>query len=129
MGDQVLLLTIMDILMREIGDVRFTVLTNNPQHVTDYTRSESNCRSTAVHNRKQFLQLVQSLAGCDLFIFGGGVPFYEERKHVLAMGLLAGIVRAARTPYMTWTVSSQEVQDPFARQVFGWVLNGARAIT
>jgi polysaccharide pyruvyl transferase WcaK-like protein len=128
-GDQVLLLTIMDILTRVVGDVRFTVLTNNPQHVTEYTRTESSCRSTAVHNRKQFGRLVQSLASCDLFVFGGGVPFYEERSHVLAMALMAGIARAARTPYMTWTVSSQEVQDTFAKRVFGWVVNGARAIT
>jgi len=128
-GDQVLLLTIMDILTQVVGDVRFTVLTNNPQHVSEYTRTESKCRVNAVHNRKQFLRLVQSLAGCDLFVFGGGVPFYEERSHVLAMALMAGIARAAGTPYMTWTVSSQEVQDPFAKRVFGWVVNGAQAIT
>lgn len=128
-GDQVLLLTIMDILTQTVGDVRFTVLTNNPEHVTNYTRTESKCRVNAVHNRKQFLRLVQSMSSCDLFVFGGGVPFYEERSHVLAMALIAGIARVARTPYMTWTVSSQEVQDPFAKRVFGWVVNGARAIT
>lgn len=128
-GDQVLLLTIMDILTQVVGDARFTVLTNNPQHVNSYTRTESNCHVNAVHNRKQFPRLVQSLAGCDLFIFGGGVPFYEERSHVLAMALMAGIARTAGTPYMTWTVSSQEVQDPFAKRVFGWVVNGAQAVT
>ncbi len=67
-----LLLTIMDILTQVVGDVRFTVLTNNPQHVSEYTRTELKCRVNALHNRKQFFRLVQSLAGCDLFVFGGG---------------------------------------------------------
>jgi polysaccharide pyruvyl transferase WcaK-like protein len=128
-GDQVLLLTITDILNRMLGDVQFTVLTDNPEHVRNYTRQESNNRIDALHNRRQFPRLVRTLASCDLFIFGGGVPFFEERKHVLAMALLVGVARVVRTPYMLWTVSSQEVHDPFAKKVFRWVLDGAQAIT
>ncbi len=128
-GDQVLLLTIMEVLAKVVEDVRFTVFTNNPAHVLNYTRLESRHPVAAWHNRRQFHHLVSTLASCDLFVVGGGVPFYEERSHVLAMTLLVGIARLARTPYMTWTVSSQVVQDPLAKRVFGWVLNGARAIT
>lgn len=128
-GDQVLLLTITDILSQTLGEVQFTVLTNDPDHVHHYTRQESSHAIQALHNRRQFPRLVRALTSCDLFIFGGGVPFFEERKHVLAMALLVGLARAARTPYMLWTVSSQEVHDPFAKKVFGWVLNGAQAIT
>ena len=57
------------------------------------------------------------------------MPFYEERAHVLAMALLVGIARVMHMPYMTWTVSSQVVQDQFAKRVFGWAMNGASAIT
>jgi polysaccharide pyruvyl transferase WcaK-like protein len=128
-GDQVLLLTITDILAQTLGEVKFTVLTDNPEHVNAYTRQESRHPLDAFHNRKQFFEVVRRVAGADLFIFGGGVPFYEAREHVLAMALLVGIARLARTPYILWTVSSQEVHDPFARRVFGWVLNAADAIT
>jgi polysaccharide pyruvyl transferase WcaK-like protein len=128
-GDQALLLTITDILSREIADLRFTVFTNHPEHVNAYTRLESNCKIRAIHNRRQFPKVVSALAMSDLFLFGGGVPFYEEREHVMAMGVLVGLAKLFRTPYMTWTVSSQIVNDPTAKRIFGWVLNGANAIT
>jgi polysaccharide pyruvyl transferase WcaK-like protein len=105
------------------------VLTNDPEHVQNYTSQESSHHIQALHNRRQFPRVVQALASSDLFIFGGGVPFFEERKHVLAMALLVALARLARTPYMLWTVSSQEVHDPFAMKVFRWVLDGAQAIT
>jgi len=128
-GDQALLLTITDILGREIADLQFTVFTNHPGHVNAYTRRESRWKIRAIHNRRQFPQVVSALATSDLFLFGGGVPFYEEREHVLAMGVLVGLAKLFRTPYMTWTVSSQIVNDPTAMRVFRWVLNGAQAIT
>ena len=128
-GDQTLLLTITDILSRTLGDVRFTVFTNNPDHVHAYTQRESTCRIHPLHNRRQFPQVVKTLATCDLFMFGGAVPFYEERSHVLAMATLIGLCKIFHTPYMTWTVSSQVVTDRFAMRVFQWVLNGARVIT
>lgn len=128
-GDQALLLTIADILEHEVGDLRFTVFTDDPNHVNAYTRNESSWQFRAIHNRRQFHEVVRTLMTCDLFIFGGGVPFYEEREHVLAMALMVGMARGFATPYMTWTVSSQEVNDPWAKKVFGWALNGARAIT
>jgi polysaccharide pyruvyl transferase WcaK-like protein len=128
-GDQVLLLTITDVLTRTLGDAEFTVFTDNPDHVRTYTRLESNCSIEALHNRRQFPRVVQTLASCDLFIFGGGVPFYEERSHLLAMAILVGLARIFRTPYMMWTVSSQVVQDRQAMRLFRWVLEGAKAIT
>ena len=128
-GDQVLLLTIADILAGEIGDVRFTVFTDNPDHVRSYTSRESSWQFEAIHSRREFHRVVQTLATCDLFIFGGGVPFYEERDHLIAMGILVGLARLFGKPYMTWTVSSQVVTRPSVKRFLGWVLNGARAIT
>lgn len=128
-GDQTLLLTITDILTRMLGNVRFTVFTDDPEHVATYTRCESNSRVDALHNRRQFPRLVATLAKCDLLIIGGGVPFYEERLHLIAMGVIVGLARLFRTPYMTWTVSSQESQNRSAKRLFKWVIDGAQAVT
>ena len=128
-GDQALLLTIADILTCELGDVRFTVFTDDPAHVNSYARSESDCTINAIHSRRQLYRVAHTLAACDLLIFGGGVPFYAEREHLAAMGLLVGMARAFHTPYMTWTVSSQVVGDRLAKRLFKWVLDGASAIT
>jgi polysaccharide pyruvyl transferase WcaK-like protein len=128
-GDQVLLLTITDILAGELGDVRFSVFTDNPDNVRTYTSRDSSLRFEAIHTRREFHRVVRALATCDLFIFGGGVPFYEEIDHLIAMGILVGLARLFGKPYMTWTVSSQIVTKPAVKRYIGWVLNGARAIT
>ncbi len=128
-GDQALLLTIADLLGAEVGSVRFTVFTANPEHVLNYTQVESRWKFEVLHNIYQFPQVLKTVAACDLFVLGGGAPFYEEKDHLFAIATLFGLARLARTPYMTWTVSSQIVQDRIAMRLFGWVLNGAAAIT
>lgn len=130
LGDQVLLLTVTDILAQALdGNVRFTALTDNPEQLLSYTRQESPWKIEPLHNKRQFPQIVRAIAGCDLFVFGGGVPFFEQTYHLAVMSGLVGIARMSRTPYMTWSVSSQPVHRQSARLVFRWVLNGAAAVT
>lgn len=128
-GDQALMLTIVDLLGKVVKDVRFTVLSDNPDHVRRYGNEESGFPVEALHNRRNLPTVLRRLASSDLLIFGGGTPFFDERKHILAMLLIIGAAKLGRTPYMTWSVSSQEVHDPWARKMFRWVLNGAAAIT
>ena len=129
-GDQVLLLTIADILGKTFdGKVRFTVLTDNPDHVVKYTTRDSPWKFQPLHNRRQLPQVVKAISTCDLLIFGGGVPFFEQPQHLVAMALIVGIARAAHTPYMTWAVSSQAIKSSSAKRLFKWVLNGAQALT
>jgi len=128
-GDRVLLLTITDIISRNLGDVRFTVLTDNPDQVIAYTREESICQIRAIKSRRQLFQVVHAIATSDLFIFGGAVPFYEEYFHIIVMLFLVSLCRFFKTPYMTWTVSSQIVTKKWVKRLFGWVLNGAQAIS
>jgi polysaccharide pyruvyl transferase WcaK-like protein len=129
-GDQILLLTISDILGKTLGgNVHFTVPTDNPQNVAAYTKRYSKWDIQPLHNRRQFPEIVRAISSSDLFIFGGGVPFYEQPYHVTVMALLVGIARISGTPYMTWTVSSQTIKSRFAKSIFKWVLNGASALT
>ena len=129
-GYQILLLTIVDILGKTLGgNVSFTATTDNPQNIKEYTGRESKWNVRPLHNKRQFPEIVRAISTCDLFVFGGGAPFYEQPYHLAIMGMLVGIARTARTPYMTWAVSSQAIHSKFARLVFGWVLNGAKALT
>ena len=52
-GDQALLLTITSLLEKELGEVRFTVLTDDPVHVLEYTANESCCKVNALQSRRQ----------------------------------------------------------------------------
>jgi len=128
-GDESLLLTVSGLLARTFGDVQFTVLSNDPAHVMEYTSQASSCHYEALHNRRDLLRVLTALATCDLLVFGGGAPFFETRKHLLDMAVIVGVARVFHTPYMTWTVASQIVQSKLAKRLFRWVLNGAAAIT
>jgi len=129
-GDQILLLTIIDILGKTLGgNVSFTVTTDNPQNIKEYTGRDSKWSVRPLHNKRQFPEIVRAISTCDLFVFGGGVPFYEQPYHLAIMGMLVGIARTARTPYMTWAVSSQAIHSQYAKAIFKWVLNDAKALT
>ena len=129
-GDQVLLLTITELLAKVLDEsLRFTVLTSNPENLLDYTRRDSPLSIHPLHNKRQFHKIMHAIASCDLFVFGGGVPFYDQPYHLAVMAALVGIARTARTPYMLWAVSSQPIQRRTAKHLFKWVGGGAQAIT
>jgi len=128
-GDRALLLTIAAMLRESLGNLRLTVFTDNPARVREYAPGEPGLIVEPLENRRQFHRLAWTLATCDLFIIGGGVPFYQQRYHQWVMRTLVAIARSCGTPYMTWAVSSQRVDDPRAMRLFKWVLDGAATVT
>ena len=128
-GDQLLLLTITDLLDEKLGDVQYVVLTDNPDHVNAYTSSESSSAVAGMATRKQLVRVIREIVSADVFIFGGAVPFFQQLKHLLAMILLIAVCKLGKTPYMTWSVSSQPVTSSLAKGVFKWVLKDAASIT
>ncbi len=129
-GDQAILGTLPPILEAAVGEpVRFTVFTDDARWVEEYGPRESGCAVAALQNRRQLPRLLATLARCDLFVIGGGVPFYEQAYHLAVMATLVGTARLAGTPYMTWAVAAQEVRRRSAHRLFRWVLDGAAAVT
>jgi polysaccharide pyruvyl transferase WcaK-like protein len=129
-GDQAILGTLPPILEAAVGEpVRFTVFTDDARWVAEYGPRESGCAVAALQNRRQLPRVLATLARCDLFVIGGGVPFYEQTYHLAVMATLVGTARLAGTPYMTWSVAAQEVRRRAAHRLFRWVLDGAAAVT
>lgn len=129
-GDQAILGTLPPILEAAVGEpVRFTVFTDDAAWVEKYGPRESGCAVAALQNRRQLPRLLATLARCDLFVIGGGVPFYEQAYHLAVMAALVGTARLAGTPYMTWAVAAQEVRGRSAHRLFRWVLDGAASVT
>ena len=129
-GDRALLATIPPILEEALGEpVRVTVLTDDATWVREYGPRESGCDVRAVQNRRQVGRLVATLARCDLFVVGGGVPVYPQPYHLAVTAFLVGVARLAGTPYMTWSVGAQPLDRVAARTLFRWVLDGAAAVT
>lgn len=128
-GDQSLLLAITDLLGAAYPDARFTILTANPDHVHSYTSRDSKFDIHAINTRKEFQRVVRAFKECDLFIFGGAVPFFDRASQILAMLVLTILARLFRVPYFLWSVSSQQVKSKFTKKIFGWVLKGACGVT
>jgi polysaccharide pyruvyl transferase WcaK-like protein len=128
-GDQVLLLSIMDLLGQTLYQPTFTVISSNPDQIRRYTKRDSHYKVTALHNYRDFPKIVRAIKNCHLFIFGGGVPFYDQDSHLFAMAILIGLVKFFDKPYMTWTVTSLEIHKSIAKIVFKWILDGAKSVT
>lgn len=128
-GDQLLLLTITDILSSHVQNVSFTVLTDSSQQIHHYMDPTSRVNLRILESRKQLRKVIGSLASGQLFLLGGGVPFFQSPKQVLVMSFLTGLARIFHTPYGTWCVASQPITSPLAKFIFRWILNGAAFIT
>src|SRR3990172_7524429 len=129
-GDQVLLLSITDLLEKHLAaQLSFTVLTDNAVWVREYTSRGSSSRINPIQSRRELFNVIRAIYECDMFVFGGGVPFYDQTYHVMVMGYLIALLRLFHKPHLLWSVSSQAVRSRFARTVFRWVLGKASAIT
>jgi polysaccharide pyruvyl transferase WcaK-like protein len=127
-GDQILLLTI-PALLDEVRRAVYYVPTPAPEVVWTYTRQEGRSLIFPLHSKRQLHRLISIMSGCKLFVFGGGVPFYDQTYHVLVMLFLVSLAKLFKVPYMTWAVSSLQVKSPLVSRVYGWILQGAAGLT
>ena len=128
-GDRALLLAITDMLQESIAKVRFFVLAANPSEVYRYTRLDSDARIDALRTKKDMAKVIFEIAKADLFVFGGGVPFFESTSQLVAMLGLTFFARLFQTPYILWSISSLPISSELAKRVFRFVLAGASGIT
>lgn len=128
-GDQAVLVTLTRLLADVASPVHFTVLTDDARWVREYGPRESGTHIDALQNWRQLPRVLGATAGCDLFVIGGGVPFYDQPYHLAVMGTLVSAARCGRVPYMTWAVATQELRRPAARRLYRWVLQHAAVVT
>ena len=129
-GDQLLLLSITDLIEKYLpGQHNYYTLSNDAAWIDEYTSRESTCNIKGIQSRQEMIRVVSLIMNCDLFVFGGGVPFFDEPKHVMVMYFLVFWLRLFRNPYMTWAVSSRKIRHWHTKLVYRWVLKGASLIT
>jgi polysaccharide pyruvyl transferase WcaK-like protein len=129
-GDQLLLLSIADLIDQYlVGENTIYTLTDKATWVNEYSVRESTSKIIAIQSRQEIPRLISILRNCNLFIFGGGVPFFDNPRQVLVMFSLIFWIKLFRRPYMTWAVSSQKVQKWYSKLIYRWVLKGATLLT
>lgn len=112
-GDQAILMTIARLLAQELPDLELVVFSNRPAFTEEYMRPVYPVR--ALSQRHSLPAALRELRTCDLFLVGGGTPFYDDWFHLAAMLLLTSTARTAGTPVMTYAVSARPINSPAGR--------------
>lgn len=108
-GDQAILMTIAKLLSQRLSELDLVVFSNQPRFTQTYMQSVYPIR--ALSHRHQLVSVLRELITCDLFIIGGGTPFYDDWFHLLAMLLLIITTRLAGKPVMTYAVSARPISS------------------
>lgn len=122
-GDQAILIGITGLIKKCIPTARFFVPCSNPEFV----RQEHGFCSWSP--RRRLVKVLLTLARSDLFIIGGGTPFYDNYKHMLYCAVLVLVAKLFRTPIMVYAVSSQEIKSRLTGCLTKFVLNNANIVS
>jgi len=128
-GDRLLLITIADILFENNDQIDLTILSAKPEFVNEYFICPDNSTYRIIKPKKNFLKLLYLLATCDLLIFGGGAPFYDEYEHAIEMIIIILTVKLFKKPYFLWCNTSYEIKRPIIRTIYKNIVDGAIKIT
>lgn len=128
-GDRLLLVTIADIISKVIGPVHYIILSARPSLVREYFKPAAGSSYEVLNTKQQLLRVVQELARCDLFIQGGGVPFFDQPKQIAILLFFSALLKIFNHPYLLWCVSSLSIHRPISKAIVRWVVDGAAAVT
>lgn len=128
-GDRLLLLSIADLILKEIGPFRLIVFTAKPNLVFEYVVPNKDVEIKAIRPKKKFFALLRELFNCDLFVFGGAVPFFDQPKQLFDLLTYAILLRIFNKPYFLWGVSSLTLRNGTARSIVKFILDGSEKIT
>jgi len=81
-GDLTVLITLTELLRTKLDDAQVTVLSNNAAGIEQFMQRQD-LPVNAINKWRQFPKTLHALATHDLFLIGGGVPFYDHFAHVL----------------------------------------------
>jgi polysaccharide pyruvyl transferase WcaK-like protein len=128
-GDQALLISIADILNEVMSNPRIVVISASPDWVTTYTTRDSQVQLRAISFRKNFFEVVREFAHADYMVFGGGVPFYDDVSHSLAIFIITLLSFFFRVPNILWCVSSQVVKTNFSKLILRALMSRTKVFT
>jgi polysaccharide pyruvyl transferase WcaK-like protein len=124
-GDRLLLLTITDMLYENIGHIELTILSAQPDLIKEYFKPPNGTKYQVIKPKKQLLKLIISIVQCNVIIFGGGVPFFDQYKQALFMLFIVSVAKLFKKPYFVWCCSSYQIHHKINQYIYKYVLNHA----
>ncbi len=127
-GDQALLISLAQELCAHDPRAEITVISKNTRHIRAYMEREG-LRVRPVSKVRDFFRMVCAIRDADVFLFGGGVPFYDQWIHVGIMWFLTTLARLFKTPVVTLGVAAQYLKDPISRALYRRMLDRFEYVT
>lgn len=128
-GDRLLLISIAELIRKYLGEFRLVVITARPSLVEEYFKPNPGITWTTLQPLREPFRVISEIARCHLFIFGGGVPFFDQTKQLFIMGVYHSLLRLFRKKYYLWCVSCFKLRNRLAEKVFARVINHSTAVT
>ena len=122
-GDQAILATILHLVRREDPGAHFTVFSSRPDFVKERHDVES------YHIKRKPWRVLGALAKADVYIIGGGTPFYASLSNLTNYLITALAARLFRRKVMVYAVSTRDLYTWWSRLMAGWIFKLADRVT
>jgi len=127
-GDQTILITIVKLLRERINDSRIIILSENAKYIEQYMAKER-LEVQALNKWRQIHNTLHVLATSDLFIIGGGVPFYDKLSHALVCAFFVFIAKIFGCRVMTYAVATLTLNSSLSRLIYKNILKRLDLVT
>ncbi len=127
-GDQTILITITKLLRDRVKDSRIIVLSENAKYIEQYMAKDG-LEVQALNKWRQIHNTLYALTTADLFIIGGGVPFYDKLSHALVCAFFVFVAKVFGCRVMAYAVATQTLNNPLSRLIYKNILKRLNLVT
>ena len=127
-GDQAILLTIVSLLKDRIRYSKFIILSENAKYIEKYA-AEAGLELHALNKWRQIHKTLYALCTSDLFIIGGGVPFYDKLSHAIVCAFFVTVAKIFGCRVMTYAVATQTLQKHLTIFIYRNILENLNLVT
>lgn len=128
-GDRLLLISITDLIQRFYGPHHQIVLSNRPDLVQEYFKPGKGSILTLKRIRSQFIGVLRELSQCDLLIFGGGAPFFDEVNQLIMLSILFSALKFFGKPYLIWCTTCFKLKSRLSGIIIKRIIDGSANTT
>jgi len=122
-GDTAILLSLKERLIEKYGDIKLTVFSRNAGYIRK--RFGVDAFSPAA----DIFRVLRALRRSDIFLIGGGTPFYDGVYHLLTFLFYYTAARLFRKNIMVLAVSSQDIKSNISKKLIKALMNRVDIIT
>ena len=111
-----------------IKNPKFVVLSENATYIERYA-ANAGIELEALNKWRQIHRTLYALSSSDLFIIGGGVPFYDKLSHAIVCAFFVIVAKIFGCHVMTYAVATQTLNKKLNRFLYRNILENLDLVT